>query len=648
MNETNIKKIIKTIIKNPFDADSLNQEELESVIKYAADKFFNTKKSVIDDAVYDILVDFLTSKFPKSKVLKTVGAELKSKDKVKLDYWLGSMDKIKPSQTKDLEKWLSTYKGNYVLSDKLDGISALLIYRTDGTINMYTRGTASEGLNISPLLKYFNIPTIETIKACKLKASKKDIQMAFRGELVLDKKTFEQNWSKVMKNSRNTVSGLVNSKHINPQLAIDTRFIVYEVVDPLLEPDQQLITSKKLGFDTVNYKIVSKFDFKTLSEYFKKRRTESDIDIDGIIITNNIMNERNIKSNPEYAFAFKDVLEDQIAEALVIDIEWNISKDGLIKPVLILNPVHIGGVEITRVTAHNAKNVVDKKLGPGAVIKLIRSGDVIPYIKDVIKPAKKIVMPPGEWSWNSTLVDIVANNLNSKEILIKNIHYFFSSLDTKGLGEKNIEKLVEAGLDSVKKILTAKKEDFLKVDTFKEKISSNLVNAIQKAVSNIKLSKLIAASNKVGAGIGEERIKTVLDKYPNLLTEYKKWSKQEFHDKIKKLPSWEDKTATLFISHFDNFIKFYMEIKDYVVIIQQDKQIIKNKYTNLTIVISGFRDSSLQKFLEDSGAKLSNSVSKNTDLLIVKDQDTIAEATGKVQKALDLGINITTKDLITM
>ena len=156
----------------------------------------------------------------------------------------------------------------------------------------------------------------------------------------------------------------------------------------------------------------------------------------------------------------------------------------------------------------------------------------------------------------------------------------------------------------------------------------------------------MAAANKVGAGIGEERIKTVLDKYPNLLIEYKKWSKQEFHDKLKELSNWEDKTATLFVSHFDDFIKFYNEIKDFIVINEQDKKITKNKYTNLTIVISGFRDSNLQKFLEDSGAKLSNSVSKNTDLLIVKDQDTIAEATGKVQKALELGINIITKDQI--
>jgi NAD-dependent DNA ligase len=645
MDETNIKKLIKTITKNPFDADMLSQDELENVIKYAADKFFNTKNPVLEDPVYDILIDFLNSKFPKSKVLKEIGAAIKSKDKVELDYWLGSMEKIKPSSTKDLEKWLLTYKGKYILSDKLDGISALLVYRIDGTLNMYTRGTASEGLDISPLIKYFQLPSFEVIKASKLKAHKKDVLMAFRGELVLDKKIFEKNWSKTMKNARNAVSGLVNSKHINPQLAIDTKLIIYEIVDPLLEAEEQLTISKKLGFSTVTYKEVTKFDFELLSEYFKKRRLESEVIIDGIIVTNNSINKRNTKSNPEYAFAFKDILEDQVTEAKVIDIEWNISKDGLIKPTLILEPVHIGGVEISRVTAHNAKNVVEKKLGPGAIIKLIRSGDVIPKIQEVIKPAKKIIMPKGEWTWNSTEVDIISSNLDSKEVLVKNIYYFFSCLDTKGLGEKVAEKLVNAGFDSVKKILNAK--NFLNVEGFKEKSSNNLVESIKKAVTNIKLSKFIAATNKLGAGIGEERIKTILDEYPNFLTEYKKWTKQEFHDNLKKLPNWEEKTASLFLSNFDDFIKFYNEIKDIIKIKEQEeKKIIKNKYNDLNIVISGFRDANLQTFLENSGAKVTNSINKNTDLLIVKDQDTIDQATGKVKKALELEIKIITKDKI--
>jgi len=646
METLQIKNIIKNINTDPFSADNLSQEELETVITYANDKFFNTSKPVMEDSVYDILVDFLKQKFPKSKTLKNIGAQLKSKDKVKLDYWLGSMDKIKPG-SKELEKWLNKYKDNYVLSDKLDGISALLIYRTNGDINMYTRGTASEGLDITLILKYFNIPSYETIKNSKYKATSKNILMAFRGELILEKEVFDKNWSKIMKNGRNTVSGLVNSKSINPKLAIDTKFVVYEIVDPLLLPDEQLKLSSKLGFDTVTYKVVSSISYTSLSEYLKKRREQAKYIIDGIIVTNNAIYERNTKSNPEYSFAFKDILEDQMTEATIIDIEWNVSKDGLIKPILLLDPVDIGGVTISRVTGHNAKNVVDNKLGKGAVIKLIRSGDVIPYIKEVIKPAKKVEMPSIEWSWNSTNVDIVSTELNSKEILIKNIYYFYSSLDTKGLGEKVAEKLVDAGFDSVLKILKATEKDFINVEGFKEKSASNLVQSIKKATTNIKLSKLIAATNKLGAGIGEERIKTILDKYPNLLTDYTKWSKTEFIDKLKELNGWEEKTSSLVVNNFSQFMKFYSEIINYISIEEiKQKKISKNNFTDKHIVISGFRDAKLQEFLENSGAKVTNSVSKNTDLLIVKDEETIASATGKVEKALELGINIVTKDQI--
>jgi NAD-dependent DNA ligase len=643
-----MEQTIKNIIKDPFSADNLTQKELEEIIKYAADKFFNTNKPVLEDNIYDILIDFLKNKFPKSKVLKEIGSKIKSKDKVKLDYWLGSMDKIKPDKINELEKWLNKYKGNYLLSDKLDGISALLVYYNNGNINLYTRGTASEGLDITPLLKYLKIPKIseEILKKNNIIAKKKDILLAVRGELILKKNIFETNWSKIMKNARNTVAGLVNSKNINPKLAMNTTFIVYEIIDPIIIPEEQLLTSKKLGFETVNYKIVNTLTFNSLSEYLKKRRSDSEYIIDGIIVTNNQLYTRNIKSNPEYSFAFKDVLEDQIAKTKITDIEWNISKDGLIKPTLLLEPVEIGGVEICRVTGHNARNIVDKKLGKGAIIELIRSGDVIPHIQNVLKPASNIKLPEGKWSWNETNIDIVSNDTNNKDMLIKNIYYFFSKLDTKGLGEKIVEKLVNSGLDSVKKIIECK--DFTMVESIKEKLSNNLVESINKALQNIKLSKFMAATNKLGPGLGEERIKQVIDNYPNILKDYKKWSNEEFITKLKELNNWEEKTSSLFVSNFNDFINFYNEIKDNIKFETNSKvtTTIKNKYTGLTIVLSGFRDKELQKFLEDSGAKISETISSKTDLLIVKDQETIDKETGKVSKAKNLNINIITKNAI--
>ena len=113
------------------------------------------------------------------------------------------------------------------------------------------------------------------------------------------------------------------------------------------------------------------------------------------------------------------------------------------------------------------------------------------------------------------------------------------------------------------------------------------------------------------------------------------------------MDGWEDKTSTLFVSNFNDFIIFYNDIKDLITIettIEQPKKV--NKYSGLTIVLSGFRDSKLQQFLEESGAKITNTISKNTNILIVKDQDTINDGTGKVQKALELGINIITKDKV--
>ena len=639
--------LVKKILKNSYEAiDNLSIEDLEKLIIFANDKYRNTETPVITDELYDICVDFLKLKNPKSKVLKVIGGKVKSKDKVKLDYWLGSMDKIKPIDTRLLEKWINEYKGPYYVSNKLDGISAMIIYRENGDTNLYTRGTADEGLDISPLLKYIkNIPSWSLVNKYKTKSKKAGILLACRGELLMNKDIFKNNWSELLKNGRNGVSGLVNSKTINPKLASDTDFVLYEVIDPFLKFSDQMKILKDLKFNVVKYEEVPKISFEILSNLLIKRKKESEYEIDGLIITNNEENKRNIKSNPEYAFAFKDILDDQKAETKVISIEWNISKDGYIKPTLIVEPVTIGGVEISRTTGNNAKFVVENKLGKGAHIEIIRSGDVIPKVNKVLKQSKNVEMPEGEWHWNETNVDIICDSLDNKDVLIKNIYYFFSSLDTKGLGEKIVEKFVNKGYDSILKIIKLSVPEILLVEGFKEKSAQNIIDSIKKSLTEVSLSKIMSASNKLGHGIGEERIKLVLDKFPNLLDDADKWSKDEFINNLKLINGWEEKTSSLFVSNYKEFKKFYNSIEPYITIKKQKvKEVIKNKYTDKTVVMSGFRDLELQQKLEDSGAKITNSVSKNTDYLIVKDQNTIDENTGKVQKAHELGIKIIIKD----
>ena len=644
-----VKKLLKSNKDSIEIASSLTVSELEEVITYAADKYYNTSKAVISDALYDVLIDFLQLKAPKSNVLKTIGAKVKTKNKVELDYWLGSMDKIKPPSNQ-LGIWSKKYKPAYNLSDKLDGVSALVIYRQNGQINMYTRGTATEGTDITPLVKYLNLPEFSTVNDyCKKAKIKGELNLiAFRGELIIKESTFSKKWSKTLKNARNSVAGLVNSKTINPELASDTDLVLYEIVDPFYPIEKQLDIINKMGFKTVTNKTINQeLTYEMLSKYLKERRAKSPYLIDGVIVTSCGKHERNIDGNPEYAFAFKDILEDQIAKTTVESIEWNASKDGFLNPTLILKPVNIGGVEIKRATGNNAKNIVDNILGPGAEVEVIRSGDVIPKIQKVIKPAKsgKPDLPPGKWHWNETNVDIQLDNFEtSTNVLVKNIYYFFSTLDTKGLGEKNVEKLVEAGLNTIPKILAATKENFLKVEGFAEKTADNLVVSIAKAVTNIPLAKFMAASNKIGPGLGEERMKQVLAVYPNLMVDYKKWTKTEFINKLKEINGWEEKTSSLLVGNFEEFVKFYLSVKKYVTIkINPVLETSKGPFSGKTVVLTGFRDKGLQEKIEAQGGKIGSSVSKNTDYVIVKNQSVIDEPTDKVVKAIDLNITILTK-----
>jgi DNA ligase (NAD+) len=639
--------IVKKILKNPLEVIAeLSIEDLEESAVYANDKYRNDVP-VMEDKIYDLLIEFLELRAPKSKVLKQVGAPVKTKNKAKLDYTLASMDKIKPTDTNKLEKWVNDYKAPYYASDKLDGISALLIYTVDEKIKLFTRGDGVEGQDISKLIKYLKLPDWQDvnkyIKNKKIKSEHENNIIALRGELIIPNKVFQKNWADKLKNARNAVSGLGNSKTIDCDLAKDTNLVLYEIVDPAMKIETQFITINELGFETVKYKKFNEISFPILSEYFLERRTKSEYTVDGIIITNNGKHERNTDTkNPEYAFAFKDILEDQKAESKIIEIEWNISKNGYLKPTVLLEPVCVGGVEIKRATANNARFVVDNGLGKGAVIEIIRSGDVIPKIVKVIK-AVKPDLPKGKWHWNETEADIITDDKGTDDIAIKNIYNFFSKLDTKGLGEKNVEKMFAAGLDSVEKILKATEEDLLEVEGFKEKTASNLVESIKESMTNVSLPKLMAASNKLGELMGERRLTQVMEAYPNLLVDYKKWSQTEFMDKLIELDGWEEKTSETLVTNMDEFIKFYNKIKSFVTI-EKKKTVKKTKLTGLTIVMSGFRDAEVQDKLEGMGVKISSSVSKNTDYLVVKNQDTIDEGTGKVEKAKEAGVKIITKD----
>jgi NAD-dependent DNA ligase len=365
-------------------------------------------------------------------------------------------------------------------------------------------------------------------------------------------------------------------------------------------------------------------------------------EIDGVIVANDAIYERK-PGNPEHAFAFKMVLSDQVAEAKVVDVIWAASKDGYLKPRVQIEPINLGGVQITFATGFNGAFINDNKIGIGATIELIRSGDVIPYIRKVVVPAEEPKMPSVPFKWNDTHVDIMLEDLGSDEtVREKNITGFFRGIGVEGLSTGNIKRIMEAGYDSVPKILNMTIADFLQVDGFKEKTATKLHDGIKEKVEAATLTTIMSASNMFGRGFSEKKIELIMESYPEVLL-----SKETNSQKVAKIAGIKGmaiKTSEAFVERIQDFINFIKEAG--LVKKLGEGSIIEKKSVDQShplfgksIVMTGFRDTALQEALKNIGAKIGSSVSSKTFVVLVKDKE---EDTGKANEARKLGVPLMT------
>lgn len=626
--KTGFKEHISEFKKNGIDTlKLLTEKQLETILDETQKAYYNDpENSLLTDNEYDIIKEYMEKKYPKNKVLDQIGAPIQDKNKVKLPYFMASMDKIKPD-TNALQKWKDKYSGPYVLSAKLDGISGL--YSTENNEQkLYTRGNGEVGQDISHLIPFLKLPTTPDI--------------TIRGELIMKKSTFIEKYKDQFSNSRNLVSGLVNQKKMEPEKFKDVDFVAYEVIKPSLKPSEQMKFLEDEEVDEVINETKKNIDNSILSEILVDWRENYEYTIDGVIVENDEIYKRT-EDNPKHAFAFKMVLSDQIAEAKVLNVLWAPSKDGYLKPRIQIEPVVLGGAKIEYATAFNAAFVEDNKIGIGALVKLVRSGDVIPHIMEVIEPAQKAKMPDVEYKWNETHVDIILEDAEQDEtVKEKNIVGFFKGLEVDGLGPGNVKKIIRAGYESVPQIIAMTEEDFLKVDGFKKKMAEKVFKSIHDKIDKASLPKIMAVSNIFGRGFGEKRIEPILSKYPDILTSSD--SDQEKIDKIKAIKGMEKKTAERFVNNISKFMDFIqvakLQNKLSDIPIEEPKDESHPLYDK-TVIITGFRDKELSEQLKSFGAKESSSVTKNTFAVIVKNKD---EDTGKTEAAKEKNIPIYTPD----
>ena len=623
--DQNVVDIAKNFKKNGISVlDSLNENQLSSILREANKAYYNEQPFMTDNE-YDIVKEYIETKYPSNKAIIEIGAQVQ-RNKVTLPYPMGSMDKIKPD-TSALANWMAKYHGPYILSCKLDGVSGL--YTTEGsTPKLYTRGDGKVGQDVSHLIPHLRLPKTKDI--------------VIRGEFIIPKAIFDSKYKTKFANPRNMVAGIINHKTINEAIT-DLHFVSYELIVPVKTPSKQMTFLSTLDVEVVLWKTESSLTNELLSETLVEWRKNYVYEIDGVIVTNDAKYTRKA-GNPDHAFAFKMVLSDQIAEAKVVDVIWTPSKDGYLKPRVQIEPINLGGVRIEFATGFNGAFINDNKVGVGAVIELIRSGDVIPHIRKVTVPAEQAKMPSVPFKWNDTHVDIMLEDLDSNEtVKEKNITGFFRGIGVEGLSSGNVARIIQAGYDNVPEIIKMEVNDFLQVEGFKEKTANKLYNGIKEKIDAASLVTIMSASNMFGRGFSEKKLELIMDSYPNVLLS--KESDAQKVAQISAIKGMAQKTAEAFVERIPDFINFINEAD---LVKKLTQEITEKKTVNEThplfgksIVITGFRDAQIQEAIKNVGAKLGSSVSKNTFIVLVKNTD---EDTGKAADARKLGITLMTPE----
>ena len=589
----------------------LTEKALSALIRKANKAYYMTQEPIMTDAEYDALIVIMQNRFPFNKVVTEGHTTTKvSSRKVKLPYEMWSLDKIKPDAD-NLAKWRLLYPpllGTYVVSVKVDGISAL--YHNG---QLFTRGNGIEGQDISACIPF-------------LQGKLPQGQCTVRGEMIVRKDIFQKKYQHMFANPRNFVGGVLNQKMPDPQVLPDLSFVAYEVLQPAnLNPAQQLtfLQENHPTVEVVQYLTWPEIGLPQLAQLFQEWRRSYAYEIDGLVCYHNALHPRIPGQNPSHAFAFKMTLFEQGAETLVKAVHWAASKDGYLKPRVQFEPITIGGVLIEYATGFNAKFILENGIGPGALIQVVRSGDVIPHINQVLRRVSYEIQLPSEppCEWNANKVDLVltqAAKALDPAVRIKNIAGFFTTIGVDGMGPGITQKLYAAGYDTINKIVHMNVRDFSQLAGFQLTLAQKIQQGIALKLQEASLPLLMHASNLFGRGYGLKKITKAYEEH--------------------SLPPAEMQTFKTFLQELGlNYAA--IELKDK----EKDKHNDKNKKDqtlhNKTIVLSGFRDKAFQDELAQQGAIVGANVTKDTFVVICTNAQT---NTGKIADAKKYNIPVLT------
>jgi DNA ligase (NAD+) len=614
---------------------SLNISELsdDQLIEFItiSNALYRGGLEIISDADYDfIYLTELKNRQPDHPFLDSIESEKAFSGKTtKLPEPMLSTDK---AYSKDqIDKWFKRIEKAandiqinmsdlvFHVTPKLDGFAAY----DDGS-HLYTRGNGTRGTNITRVFD----------RGLSVADNGKRGQGA--GEIVIKKSYFENHLADHFDNSRNVQASIIAEKSLNDEIkkAMDKGAAVFF-------PFKQLPSWQGTYSDLDN-------NFETITDDIWNK---VDYDVDGVILE--ITNEQ-VKKNMgatrhhhRWQIAFKANVET--AEVKVIDVKPQTSRSGRVNPVVNLEPTRLSGATISRVTAHHYSIVKNKGIGPGTIIKLVRSGLVIPKIEDVIAREKPQI-PDTCPSCKATLIWdndylICPNNLACPAQQENIIEHFFKSLgNIDGFGSKTIEKLYANGIRSIPEIYSLNAMNFIEMG-FGEKVSENLVAQLTRSRNeSIEDWRFLSAFGVIRLGKGNSE---------NLLQHHALANifKLDIED-IALIDGFAETTAKAIteglksIKHdfFELYnLKFDLEVTP-LIFERTENAETNNPIYGKTIVFTGTMTqgsrSDMEKHAKTLGAKVGKSVTGKTNLLITGEK--VGE--NKISAATEKGVKVLTEE----
>lgn len=538
---------------------------------------------------------------------------------------------------------------------KMDGLAMSLHYENGIFQQAVTRGDGLVGEDVT-----MNVKTIQNIPL-KLNLENPPEHLEVRGEVIIFKQDFEKLnqmqaklGEKPFANPRNLAAGTI--RQLDPRIAASRplRFMAYDLVTPDLPTHQEAYEFlRQIGFQTSGQDHVYTHLNEVFAEIQHLGQVRGDFlfNTDGMVIK---INDRKIYSElgivgktPRAAVAFKYPAEESTSK--VRDIVISIGRTGAATPVAILDPVEIAGSTVRHATLHNSDEIEKLDIRIGDTVIVYKAGDIIPKIKEVLltlrpdntepfdyEEALKNQYPELEFERPEGEVVYRVKGQDSDFILRRNLEYFASkqALNIEGLGEKNVNLLVDAGLlKSLVDLYRLQKSDLIKLERFGELSATKLLNAIE-GTKQAPLAKFITALGI--RHVGAQTAVALADAFQSLEA-----LRDATEEELLKIPDIGLTVSESILAYFadeDNLKQLddFASLGVHPIYVNHDNAPLKGQSFVVTGTLTDLGREEAEDLLREKGATVTSSVTKNTTALIAGAKP----GASKVTKAEKIGIKI--------